>query len=198
MADMPISNLQTVTTIHDPDSFVLEQDGTAKRLTGGLLTEWLLARIDGHGGIRNITGPTTIGLQDTYTINYADGMTSTFTVTNGEKGDKGDKGDTGDVNEIVATACSYAVNDSGTTWPQQESDWQDTPPEYSVYLEGRFLWARTKATYITGDVVTSYSVTRYGLDGSGTVNSVHHIAADGDRNVTVMRASGTTLLIGAV
>lgn len=47
-------------------------------------------------GIKEIKKTGTSGLVDTYTITLADGATSTFTVTNGEKGDKGEKGDTGD------------------------------------------------------------------------------------------------------
>lgn len=43
---------------------------------------------DGRG-ILNITGPTTVGLNDTYTILYSDGTTTTFTVHNGANGASG-------------------------------------------------------------------------------------------------------------
>ena len=46
---------------------------------------------DGRG-IQNITGPVTNGLNDTYTINYTDGTTSTFTVKNGAQGPQGLQG----------------------------------------------------------------------------------------------------------
>lgn len=43
---------------------------------------------DGRG-ILNITGPITVGLNDTYTILYSDGTTTTFTVHNGANGASG-------------------------------------------------------------------------------------------------------------
>ena len=46
-------------------------------------------------GITSITGPETVGLVDTYTINYSDSTTSTFTVTNGADGLDGTKVVTG-------------------------------------------------------------------------------------------------------
>ena len=42
-------------------------------------------------GISSITGPTTSGLVDTYTINYTDGVQTTFMVTNGRNGSDGNK-----------------------------------------------------------------------------------------------------------
>lgn len=90
MADKQISQLTAATQILPPDLFVLEQDGTAKKLTGQLLVSWLTNYADGHGGIQTIAKTSTSGLVDTYTITYADTTTSTFTVTNGAKGDTGD------------------------------------------------------------------------------------------------------------
>lgn len=43
-------------------------------------------------GISSVTGPVTSGLVDTYTINYTDNTTTTFTVTNGAAGSDGDDG----------------------------------------------------------------------------------------------------------
>lgn len=47
--------------------------------------------VDGKG-ITSITGPVSAGLVDTYTINYSDNTTSTFTVTNGAQGQTGPSG----------------------------------------------------------------------------------------------------------
>ena len=50
---------------------------------------------DDGRSITEITGPTTNGLVDTYTIHYSDNTTSTFTVTNGEAGTNGSNGSNG-------------------------------------------------------------------------------------------------------
>ena len=83
MADKAISELVAAEQIKSTDMFVLEQDGTAKRLQGQTLLNWLTAAADGHGGISNIAKTGTDGLVDTYTITLADTTTQTFTVTNG-------------------------------------------------------------------------------------------------------------------
>lgn len=83
MADKAISELVAAEKIKSTDMFVLEQDGTAKRLQGQTLLNWLTAAADGHGGISNIAKTGTDGLVDTYTITLADTTTKTFTVTNG-------------------------------------------------------------------------------------------------------------------
>ena len=50
-------------------------------------------------GIASITGPTTNGLVDTYTITYTNGQTTTFTVTNGAAGAPGTPGAPGNDGE---------------------------------------------------------------------------------------------------
>ncbi len=83
MADKPIPELVAATQVTSSDLFVLEQNGTAKKLTGQTLENWLVSFADGHGGIQSITKTGTSGLTDTYTITLADTTTITFTVTNG-------------------------------------------------------------------------------------------------------------------
>ena len=51
-------------------------------------------------GITNIDGPVSEGLNDTYTIHYTDGTTSTFVVTNGAAGADGTNGIDGEDGEI--------------------------------------------------------------------------------------------------
>lgn len=334
MADRAISELTAVTTVNNVDSFVLEQDNEAKRLTGQVLLNWLATALDGHGGINNIektatavlvdtytitfadetaktftvtngkgitgiekTGTSVLvdtytisyndgssdtftvtngkgisqiaktntnvlidtytitfndgssttftvtngkgisriektgtqGLVDTYTITYNDNTVSTFTVTNGEKGDKGDntytwikysaaeptqdadmhdspdnymgvyfgssataptaytayqwfkikgeKGDTGDDVTITAQSVQYAESTSGTTPPSQ---WQNTIPSITP---GRFLWTKMFVQFSTGEEITSYSVSRAGLDGTGSVNTVNGIGPDENHNI---------------
>lgn len=83
MADKAISELISAEQITPTDMFVLEQNGTAKKLTGQVLLNWLTAAADGHGGIQDITGPDVSGLEKTYTIILADQTQRTFTVTDG-------------------------------------------------------------------------------------------------------------------
>lgn len=94
MADKQISDLVSATIIQPADLFVLEQNATAKKLTGQLLVTWLTNYADGHGGIQSITwetsGTSGDGQLHTATIHYADATTSTFSVRDGYKGDKGD------------------------------------------------------------------------------------------------------------
>ena len=49
------------------------------------------AGTDGNG-ISSITGPTTVGLVDTYTVNFTDGTSTTFEVNNGSNGSNGTNG----------------------------------------------------------------------------------------------------------
>ena len=83
MADKPISGLPAAEQITAPDLFVLEQAGTAKKLTGQILLNWLTAAADGHGGISGIAKVSTSGLADTYRITLADTTYYDFVVTNG-------------------------------------------------------------------------------------------------------------------
>lgn len=92
MADKTISELTAAQAVGSSDLFVLEQNNTAKKLTGQILENWLVSFADGHGGIQSIakTGSTgTNPVVDTYTITLADTTTYTFTVTNGLKGATG-------------------------------------------------------------------------------------------------------------
>lgn len=232
IADRQISDLVAATTVQTADLFVLEQTGTAKKLTGQILINWMTAYADGHGGIQTIAKTGTSGLVDTYTITYADATTSTFTVTNGAKGDtgdswyihikyssdlptsdadigdspdnwigiysgtsptapahytdytwfrwKGDKGNTGDAATIASQSVTYLASSSGTVVP--EGSWQTNVP---TVAPGNFLWTRTRVTYNSGDIVTSYSVSRFGIDGSGSVSSVNEISPDPDGNISL-------------
>lgn len=62
--------------------------------------------------IVNITGPVSNGLVDTYTINYTDNTTSTFTVTNGRDGSGGEGGSSvqSDWNQSDSEAADFVKN----------------------------------------------------------------------------------------
>lgn len=268
MADKAISELVAAEQIKSTDMFVLEQDGTAKRLQGQTLLNWLTAAADGHGGISNIAKTGTDGLVDTYTITLADTTTKTFTVTNGNgltafeklstvglvdtyrftrsdgtyftfavangaKGDtgdashvwikyasqqptanshsigdnpddwmgiysgtaetaptdwqayswyqiKGDKGATGAPATVTGVTVEYIVSDSGTIVPS--GSWNTTIPSVP---QGKYLWTRSTTNFNTGNPAVSYSVTRMGIDGSGSVSSVNDKSPSDSGNVTL-------------
>lgn len=275
MADKAISELVAAEQIKSTDMFVLEQDGTAKRLQGQTLLNWLTAAADGHGGISNIAKSGTDGLVDTYTITLADTTTKTFTVTNGNgltafeklstvglvdtyrftrsdgtyftfavangaKGDtgeashvwikyasqqptasshsmgdlpdawmgvysgtateapddwqqytwyqiKGEKGDTGAAATVTGTTVEYMVSDSGTIVPS--GSWSTTIP---TVPQGKYLWTRVTTTFNTGSPAVSYSVTRMGIDGAGSVSTVNDKSPDESGNVVLTAADITT------
>lgn len=268
MADKAISELVAAEQIKSTDMFVLEQDGTAKRLQGQTLLNWLTAAADGHGGISNIAKTGTDGLVDTYTITLADTTTKTFTVTNGNgltafeklstvglvdtyrftrsdgtyftfavangaKGDtgeashvwikyasqqptasshsmgdlpdawmgvysgtaaeapddwqqytwyqiKGEKGDPGASATVTGTTVEYMVSDSGTIVPS--GSWSTTIP---TVPQGKYLWTKVTTTFNTGSPAVSYSVTRMGIDGAGSVSSVNEKSPDESGNVSL-------------
>ena len=86
MADKAIGELEPAASVELSDLFVLEQTGTAKKLTGQILKNWLLELAQGHGGITNITytAPVSPSLNGTLTITLADDSVSTFSITNGK------------------------------------------------------------------------------------------------------------------
>ena len=83
MADKSVGELISAQSVTPTDLFVLEQNGTAKKLTGQVLENWLVSFADGHGGIQSIKKLSTSGLVDTYRITLADTTTFDFVVNNG-------------------------------------------------------------------------------------------------------------------
>ncbi len=84
MADKSVGELIAAQSVTPTDLFVLEQNGTAKKLTGQILENWLVSFADGHGGIQSISKLSTSGLADTYRITLADTTTFDFVVNNGK------------------------------------------------------------------------------------------------------------------
>ena len=279
MADKSVGELIAAQSVTPTDLFVLEQNGTAKKLTGQILENWLVSFADGHGGIQSIVKNSTSGLVDTYRITLADtttfdfmvtngkgissvskvstsglvdtyriafndGTSSTFTVTNGEKGDKGDradiwvkyasqkptasshsfgdvpdswigiatghnmdtaptdwqqytwfqwkgeKGDTGDPATLISAEIRYQVGDSGTIMPS--GSWSESVPPVTP---GKFLWTRQVLQFNTGAPITSYSISRFGIDGTGSVSTVAGISPDATGNVPLTAADVKALPI---
>ena len=186
MADKRIDELEEATSMTGTDLFVLEQANTAKKLTGQTMTNFLLALANGHGGISSIdktSSSATDPVVDTYTITVADQTTTTFEVTNGAKGDtgaRGPQGPKGDDATITSTSVMYQAWPSGTQYPT--GTWVDNPP---AVTPGNYLWTRTIVNYSDGDQTVSYSVARWGIDGSGAVASVNGNLPDQNGNVAL-------------
>lgn len=83
MADKSIGELIAAQSVTPTDLFVLEQNGTAKKLTGQTLENWLVSFADGHGGIQSVEKLSTNILADTYRITLSDTTTFDFVVNNG-------------------------------------------------------------------------------------------------------------------
>lgn len=89
MADKQISELTQATQITDVDLFVLEQDGTAKKLTGATLLDFVTL------SVVNVTVTTLpAGSQATAVYNKATGVLA-LGIPQGDKGETGETGATG-------------------------------------------------------------------------------------------------------
>lgn len=97
---------------------------------------------------------------------------------------KGEKGDTGEAARLMSSAVEYQISDSGTIIPS--GVWSSAVP---VVAQGKYLWTRTTNNFNTGSSVVSYSVSRMGLDGSGSVSSVANISPDENGNVPLTAAN---------
>ena len=161
MADKQISQLPQATTIQLSDLFVLEQIGTAKKLTGQTLVNDLATALDGHGGIASFAKTSTSGLTDVYTLTTADGTTYTVNVVNGNGiaslswVDSGTSGDgmthTGTFTYTDGTTSQVVISDgvkgnAGASWyihlkysgvmPTSDADMSDVPDEYVGIYSG--------------------------------------------------------------
>lgn len=94
---------------------------------------------------------------------------------------KGDTGATGPAPQITSTATTYQESSSGSTVPS--GTWLNAIP--NPLTQGMFLWTKTVITYDTGDTLTQYSISRQGLDGSGSVSSVDGVSPDANGNVAL-------------
>ena len=78
----------------------------------------------------------------------------------------------------TGTVVTYQAGTSATTPPT--GTWLANPP---TVPQGQYLWTCTVQSFTNGDPVTSYSVARQGMDGSGSVSSVNGVAPDTAGNV---------------
>lgn len=79
----------------------------------------------------------------------------------GEQGIPGEDGKDGTSITITSTSVTYQVSSSGTTVPS--GTWSASIPTVSA---GQYLWTRTIVNYSDGKSTTSYTVSRFGVDGA--------------------------------
>lgn len=165
MADKSISELAAASQVGSTDLFVLEQGNVAKKLTGQILENWLVAMADGHGGIQTIEKTGTSGNTDTYTITFADETTSQFTVNNGNGITGMTSSKSGHITTVTfaysdGTSSSFTISDGegisnvvtywaiSTSKTTQPSSWQTTPQDMtSTY---KYLWSYMRINYTDG------------------------------------------------
>lgn len=104
---------------------------------------------------------------------------------------KGEKGDTGEPATLIFSQVTYQSGDSGTIIPS--GSWSESVPPVTP---GKFLWTREITQFNTGSPITKYSVSRFGIDGTGSVSSVAGVSPDADGNVPLDAASVKALPIG--
>ena len=148
MADKSVGELIAAQSVTPTDLFVLEQNGTAKKLTGQTLENWLVSFADGHGGIQSIKKLSTSGLADTYRITLADTTTFDFVVTNGRS-----------ITDISKTSTSGLVDtytisyNNGTT-----SKFTVTNGEKGDKGDNAYIWIKyasqkpTESSHSMGDI----------------------------------------------
>ena len=138
MADRQISDLTAATQVTVDDLFVLEQNNTAKKLTGQILMNDLATALDGHGGIASIsyTAPVSPSLDGTLTITLADTTSYDVTVTNG--------------NSLSNVTQYWAVSSSKTTAP---STWYTTLQ--TMTTTNKYLWSYTKYTFADNTTINT-------------------------------------------
>ena len=93
---------------------------------------------------------------------------------------KGEKGDIGNPATLVSGSVMYMVSDSGSIVPS--GSWSSAIP---TVPQGKYLWTRVIQTYNTGSPITSYSVGRFGLDGTGAVSTVCGVTPNSSGNVNL-------------
>lgn len=211
MANKPINALPALDELQANDLLAVWDSSlnTAVKMSGTQMVARLTEIADGHGGISGIAKTGTSGLNDTYTITYADGTTSTFIVTNGAKGDTGNQ--------------TYVWIAYSATEPDSDADISVIPaPWIGIYVglestqgnlhytdytwyefkgpkgDGVAYTAQTGAAGLTttytmytadGTSVGTFSVT----NGEGGVSLVNGIAPDGNGNVSTVVGSVSDL-----
>ena len=152
MADKAISELINAEVITATDMFVLEQNGTAKQLTGQVLLNWLTAAADGHGGISSIAKVGTEGLVDTYRITLADTTIFDFMVSNGRGINSINKTSTSGLVDTYTIAYNDGTSSAFTVTNGAKGDQGDNTYTWIKYASQE----PTEASHSFGDLPDSW------------------------------------------
>lgn len=97
------------------------------------------------------------------------------------------KGDTGEPARVASATTSYGISDDIQTMPEVWAGEIPTVPQ------GKFLWIRRILLWNNGGTTNLYTISRQGMDGSGSVSTVNGISPDSNHNVElpVTSAAGT-------
>lgn len=142
MANKSIGQLTEATSVQTNDLFVLEQTGTAKRLTGRTLINDLASALDGHGGISSwrYTPPVSPSLEGTLDLTLADGSVINVPITNGAQGPQGEVGPQGETGPEGPQGIQGPVGpqgEQGIQGPQGDAfEYSDFTPEQLAALTG--------------------------------------------------------------
>ena len=136
MADRSIGQLTEATTIGATDLLVMEQAGTAKKVQGRTLLDW----VDGHGGLAGVS------FGDDYTVTFlaTDGTTWTSPSLRGATGATGDQGPRG----IHGSGVSVTVAEVAGTTEHPNGGYKLTIKETVYNVDGEVSSENTLETYI--------------------------------------------------
>ena len=91
---------------------------------------------------------------------------------------EGPTGPQGAPASITGQKVDYQASVSKTTIPA--GTWNEAVP---AVAQGNYLWTRTTITFNSGTPVVTYSVSRMGMDGAGSVSSVANVSPEANGNV---------------
>lgn len=101
---------------------------------------------------------------------------------------KGATGATGAAATLVSSTVEYQASEYGNVTPS--GSWSSSVPNVP---QGRYLWTRTTHRFNSGNPVITYTASRMGMDGLGSVSSVCGVSPDDNGNVPL-----TADLLGAL
>lgn len=93
---------------------------------------------------------------------------------------KGRQGDPGVPAVLSSSSVEYQVSESGTVIPS--GTWLSTVPNVT---QGKYLWVKLTLNFNTGAPAVAYTVSRMGIDGTGSVVSVCNVSPDLNGNVSL-------------
>lgn len=95
----------------------------------------------------------------------------------------GDTGAKGDFSRVESTTVYYQNSQDGSTIPT--GTWL---PEQPATPQGYYLWMKIHRVWTSGQATDDYSVSRMGMDGTGSVRSVMNISPDDGGNISLQTA----------